>query len=224
MVDAAVGGAARRRHPVRRDCDPALHRRCRQAAHPRRHQIRQGPGAQGRRSDRLGFAGHHRICRRTVSRREALAAGPCDPRPCALGLGGNAFVVRGVAPGVRHEPAPEGRGQAALRRGSGRYRAHPGDLDRLPRPLRRAGAVPVRRVQRRRRHVCSGGAPVAHLCDPGHAAGARLYGHHAGAAGVPAMDRGGARRDADDRALRERLSPLGSRPCGRIHANVSRRG
>ena len=47
---------------------------------------------------------------------------------------------------------------------------------RLPRALRRRRAVPVRRVRRRRRHVCAGGGALSHLRCRGRCSGARLYG------------------------------------------------
>ena len=48
-----------------------------------------------------------------------------------------------------------------------RRRARSADLDRMPRALRQGRAVPVRRVQRRGRDVCAGGASFPHLCGRG---------------------------------------------------------
>src|SRR6202048_3238218 len=60
------------------------------------------------------------------------------------------------------------RAGCAVRAVGGRprhHRPHPADLDRVPRALRKAGAVPVRILWRRRRHVCAGGASLSQLCD-----------------------------------------------------------
>jgi hypothetical protein len=70
---------------------PALHRRGRQTAHPELYAFRQGAGADRWRCHDLGFAGHHRIRRRTISGSTAVAGGPRSPRACAFDFGGDAF-------------------------------------------------------------------------------------------------------------------------------------
>ena len=60
---------------------------------------------------------------------------------------------------------------------------------------RTGGAVPVRRLRRRRRHVCPGGASLPHLRDPDRCGSQGLYGDDDGAAGLPGMDQSGARRN-----------------------------
>ena len=55
------------------------------------------------------------------------------------------------------------------------------------------GPVPVRKILRRRRHVCARGVAAAHLCGQGERGVTRLYGRHDGAAGLGRVDQGGAR-------------------------------
>ncbi len=58
-------------------------------------------------------------------------------------------------------------------------------LDRMPGPVRRAGAISVRRLQRCGCDVCAGCPSVPNLCHRCDAAGARLYGYDAGECSFP---------------------------------------
>src|SRR6266481_6397561 len=69
-------------------------------------------------------------------------------------------IIEYAAERMRHEPAPAGARNRAVGRGARRYRAHSAGLDRVPRAPRKIWAVPVRRLRRRGRHVCAGGASL----------------------------------------------------------------
>ena len=97
--------------------------------------VRQGAGAGRWRRHGVGFAGHYRICRRTVSAGTAVAGGSRQPRPCAFDFGGDAFGLCGAAQRMRHEPAPPGRRHRVVGRCPRRHRAYPANLDRLPRAI-----------------------------------------------------------------------------------------
>src|SRR5712672_3653826 len=76
MVDAAMAGAARQCHRLRRGVHPALYRQQGgQGPHPRLYALRQGSGADRRRCHDLGFACDPRIPRGKISRKETVAAG-----------------------------------------------------------------------------------------------------------------------------------------------------
>src|SRR5260370_36543320 len=104
VVDAAVAGAESQQHRLRRSVHPALYRRRRQAADFEFHAFRQGTGADRWRRHDLGFAGHYRIRRRTVSGSADMAGGPRSPRSRAFGFGGDAFGFYGDAERMRHQP------------------------------------------------------------------------------------------------------------------------
>ena len=138
--------------------------------------VGQGAGADRWRRHGLGFAVHHRICRREVSASAAVAYRPGGAGACAFDLGGDAFGLPGAAQRVRHEPAPPSRRHRAVGGCARQYRPHPGNLDRVPRALRHARAIPVRILQRCGRDVCARGASLSDLCHRGGAPGAPIHG------------------------------------------------
>ncbi len=78
---------------------------------------------------------------------------------CAFDFGGDAFGLHGAAQRMRHEPAPAGPRDRAVGRCARQRRAHPADLDRVPRALPKARAVPVRKLLARADAMF---APVVH--------------------------------------------------------------
>jgi glutathione S-transferase len=67
-----------------------------------------------------------------------------------------------------------------------------------PRPLRYGRSVFVRRLRRRRRHVCPGGRAAAQFWPRRRQTGARLYGRGDGPAGLGTMARRRAQRALDN--------------------------
>ncbi|MEH2528397.1 hypothetical protein V1288_006306 [Bradyrhizobium sp. AZCC 2176] len=100
--------------------------------------------------------------------------------------------------------------------------AHPGDLGRLPPPLRQGRTVPVRRLRRRGRDVCACGAPLSHLCDRGERRGAALFRCHDVVAGIPGMDPRRSCRNARHRTVRDSLISGAGARAGR-HGSPQRR-
>ena len=62
----------------------------------------------------------------------------------------------------------------------------------------KSGTVPVRRLWRRGRHVCTGGASFSHLCHRGGAAGAPIHGYDDVVADLSGMDPRGSCGDPRD--------------------------
>src|SRR6266478_4736788 len=148
-----------------------------------------------------------------------VARGSGSPGACAFDFGGDAFGLCSAAQRMRHEPAPAGARNRAVGRGARRYRAHSAGLDRVPRAPRKIWAVPVRRLRRRGRHVCAGGASLSNLCDRSSAGGSGLHGHDDVVTGLSGVDALGACRDPRDREVRDGVG----QNCQGFGATASRR-
>ena len=196
------------RHRLRRGGDPALHRRCRQARHPRLHRrparcrcwstATSPSGIRWRSSNTPPSAFPRRGCGRTTSPRA---------RACALGLGRNAFGLRGAAQRMRHEHPPAGRARSRCRRR--RWPTSPGSSRSGPTAARatagpgRICSAPSAAPTRCTRRWCTGSGPMrSNSSRLRRATGSVMK-------ALPAfrrMDRGGARRDPGDREIRGGLN------------------
>ena len=171
------------------------------------HAIGQGAGAGRWRRHGLGFAGHHRICRRAVSGGAAVAGGSRRRRPCAFDLGGDAFGLCGAAQRMRHEPASAGRRRSrcrTMRAPTSRAFSRSGSnaASATESPGRSCSAPSAARTPCLRRW-CIAFAPMRsrwrRRC-------ARLHGDDDGAAGLSGMDPRRSCRNPRDREIRDGMS------------------
>ncbi len=189
--------------PLRGGVCPAVHGCRRQAAHSRCDPVRQRCRRWSMARSRCGIS--LAIIEYAAERFPDAKLWPEDRAARARARSVSAEMhsrLHAAAQRMRYEPAPAGPREGAVRRCQSQYPAYPADLGRLPRTLRQIWTVSVRRLQRRGCHVCAGGAPVPDLRHRCHAGSPCVYGCDAGAAGVPAMDRRGPRRDHRHSALR----------------------
>ena len=209
VVDAALGRAEGQRHPVRGGLHPALHRRSRgQAAHlsmsARAGKVPVLVDGDITVWDSLA------IIEYVAERFPEAKLWPDDrrrARPCAFGVAPRcipaSWPLRNECGMNLHRPVKR---QDAVGRRQGQYRAHPADLGRMPRRvtarLGRICSAPSALRMRCTRRSCTGSCTYAIECH----AGERAYMETMhGAAGVPGMDPGRARRNACHRKVRERV-------------------
>ena len=190
MVVSSLDRDEGRRNRVRRRGNLAQCRRL-QAAGEQDFGHRQGAGTRRRQHSGVGIAGDPRISRREVSRCPPVADRPGSARARSRARGRDACGLRSAAPPSAHEHVATGRPPGADAGGAVECPTHRCHLDRLPHSARPRRGLPVRRLRRRRRDVCTRRLPLPHLCGRSRHRCPHLHGGGHGAAGLARVARGG---------------------------------